>query len=55
MKKKRNLTAEDLYRLRSINECAISPDGEHIIYSVLSVDEQKNKKKSNLWVCSIKN
>jgi dipeptidyl aminopeptidase/acylaminoacyl peptidase len=55
MKKKRNLTAEDFYRLRSINECAISPDGEHIVYSVLSVDEQKNKKKSNLWVCSIKN
>ncbi|MGB2954896.1 MAG: hypothetical protein WBB64_02895, partial [Anaerolineales bacterium] len=54
MKKKRNLTAEDLYRLRAVSECAISPDGEHIIYSILSVDEQKNKKKSNLWVCSLK-
>ncbi len=54
MKKKRNLTAEDLYRLREVNECAISPDGEYIIYSIQSVDEQKNKKTSNLWICSIK-
>ena len=54
MKKKRNLTAEDLYSLRVVNECAISPDGDYIVYSVQSVDDQKNKKNSNLWVCSIK-
>ena len=54
MRKKRNLTAEDLYLLREVNECAISPDGEHIVYSVQSIDEQKNKKRGNLWVCSIK-
>ena len=54
MRKKRNLTAEDLYRLREVNEPAISPDGAHIIYSVQSVDEKKNKKISNLWICSLK-
>jgi dipeptidyl aminopeptidase/acylaminoacyl peptidase len=54
MRKKRKLTAEDLYLLREVNECAISPDGEHVVYSVQSIDEQKNKKSSNLWVCSIK-
>jgi len=54
MSTKRPISAEDLYQLQELNECAISPDGEHIIYSVQSVDEQKNKKNSNLWVCSIK-
>ncbi|NOQ39044.1 MAG: prolyl oligopeptidase family serine peptidase [Anaerolineales bacterium] len=54
MSTKRPISAEDLYQLQELNECAISPDGEHIIYSVQSVDEQKNKKSSNLWVCSIK-
>jgi dipeptidyl aminopeptidase/acylaminoacyl peptidase len=54
MSTKRPITAEDLYQLRVLNECVISPDGKHVVYSDQRVEDEKYKKYSNLWVCSIK-
>ncbi len=47
---KRTITAKDLYRLRLITACEISPDGEHVVFTVQRVEAEKEKKYTNLWV-----
>ena len=49
-RKKRHITAEDLYRLRLITASEISPDGRHVVFSLQRVDRTSEKKHSNLWV-----
>jgi dipeptidyl aminopeptidase/acylaminoacyl peptidase len=49
-RKKRLITAEDLYRFELITDCRISPDGQHVVYSVHRVDRKTEKKYSNLWI-----
>jgi dipeptidyl aminopeptidase/acylaminoacyl peptidase len=49
-RKKRTITAEDLYRLETISGVRISPDGRTVIYSVHRVDKKTEKKYSNLWI-----
>jgi dipeptidyl aminopeptidase/acylaminoacyl peptidase len=48
--RKRLITAEDLYRLRSITGSCISPDGKRAVYAVQRVDRKSEKKYSNLWI-----
>ena len=48
--KKRLITAEDLYSFEQINNVRISPDGEHVIYTVQRVERKTEKKYTNLWV-----
>ncbi|MFO8036396.1 MAG: S9 family peptidase [Anaerolineales bacterium] len=47
---KRRITAEDLYKFRLVNEVEISPDGEHVVYPIQRVDQEKEKKYANLWI-----
>jgi len=49
-RKKRCITAEDLYNLQLILGCTISPDGNHIAFSVQRVDKKAEKRYSNLWM-----
>ena len=49
-RKKRRITAEDLYRFELITDCRMSPDGEHIVFAVQRVDKEAEKKYANLWV-----
>lgn len=49
-RKKRPITAEDLYRLQLLTDCRISPDGRHVVFCVQRVDQKTEKKYSNLWV-----
>jgi dipeptidyl aminopeptidase/acylaminoacyl peptidase len=49
-RKKRLITAEDLYRFQLITDCRISPDGKHVVFAVQRVDKKTEKKYSNLWV-----
>jgi dipeptidyl aminopeptidase/acylaminoacyl peptidase len=49
-KKKRPVAAEDLYRFQLITDCRISPDGQHVVFSVQRVNRKTEKKHSNLWV-----
>lgn len=48
--RKRAITAEDLYGFELISDVRLSPDGRHVVYSVLRVDRKTEKKHSNLWV-----
>ena len=48
--KKRHITAEDLYRFRLVTTCELSPDGQHVIFSVQRVDQETQKKHTNLWL-----
>lgn len=44
------ISAEDLYRFQSISGCAISPDGQHVVFALHRVDRATEKKYANLWV-----
>lgn len=48
----RHMSANDLYRLKTILDARISPDGRHVIYVVERVDRKTEKKHSNLWLRS---
>ena len=47
---KRRITAEDLYRFELITGVEISPDGEHVVYSLQRVERKTEKKYSSLWI-----
>ena len=47
---RRTITAEDLYRFRLVTDCDLSPDGQHVVFSVQRVDEETEKKYTNLWI-----
>jgi dipeptidyl aminopeptidase/acylaminoacyl peptidase len=49
-RKKRSITAEDLYKFELISDVRISPDGQHVIYTQGRVDQKTEKKYSNLWI-----
>ncbi len=49
-RKKHPISAEDLYRFQLLNDCQISPDGKYVAYCVQRVDEEAEKKYSNLWI-----
>ncbi len=51
-RKRRNITAEDLYLFNTVSEVRISPDGQHVLYTVQRVDRKTEKKYTNLWVAS---
>ena len=48
--KKRPISAEDLYDIKLISDCRISPDGRNILYCVQRVHKEREKKYSNLWI-----
>ncbi len=48
-KKKRRITAEDLYRIETLSEPRLAPDGETVVYTLKRVDPRTEKKYSNLW------
>jgi dipeptidyl aminopeptidase/acylaminoacyl peptidase len=49
-RKKRTITAEDLYRFRLMTGCEISPGGQHIVFDLQRVDRKTEKKYTNLFV-----
>ena len=51
-RKKRTMTAEDLYRFQLMSGVQISPDGQYVVFSLQRVDRQTEKKFANLWVVS---
>jgi dipeptidyl aminopeptidase/acylaminoacyl peptidase len=51
-RKKRHITAEDLYQFRVVSDCQISPDGRHILFAVQQVERKTEKKYTNLWIVS---
>ena len=49
-RKKRSITAEDLYDLQLLSSVRISPDGQHVVYRLQRVDKKTEKKYGNLWI-----
>ncbi|MBN2046965.1 MAG: S9 family peptidase [Anaerolineaceae bacterium] len=47
---KRRMTAEDLYQFKTINTPRISPDGKAVVYGLQWVEQESEKKYSNLWI-----
>lgn len=52
--KKRALTLEDFWRLKTVDDPQPSPDGTRVAYVVNSYDEAKNQAHSALWLVSLK-
>lgn len=52
-KSKRNITAEDLLKLRFVDGIALSPDETEIAISVRVVAENKKKYYSHLWMVNV--
>lgn len=49
---KRRLRPSDVYRLQTISDVRVSPEGSWISYTLSSVDSVKNKRNSDLWMVS---
>ncbi len=50
---KRPFTIEDLYRIKSISDVHISPDGKSIIYVVATPDLPRATRTSHIWMMDI--
>jgi dipeptidyl aminopeptidase/acylaminoacyl peptidase len=55
IRKRRTITAEDLYQFNTVNEVRISPDGKNVVYTVQRIDRKTEKKYTNLWVAPTDN
>src|SRR6476469_4562753 len=49
---KKAFTIPYLYRIKSISDLAISPDGRAIVYAVTATDLPRAKRTSRVWVAS---
>jgi dipeptidyl aminopeptidase/acylaminoacyl peptidase len=49
---KRPLSLDDLARLRSVNDPQVSPDGKWVAYTVSTVDTEKDRRDSDIWMVS---
>jgi Tol biopolymer transport system component len=49
---KRQLKPSDVYRLQTLNDPQISPEGNWVAYSLSSIDSVKNKRNSDIWMQS---
>src|SRR5512140_140862 len=47
---KRAFTIEDLYRVRSIGDLSLSPDGRTLLYSVTTSDLPRAKRNTRVWM-----
>jgi dipeptidyl aminopeptidase/acylaminoacyl peptidase len=50
MPKLEQLTPEDLFRLQFIDAAMLSPDGTRVVYQVRTIDREKDKYRSHLWM-----
>src|SRR5260370_12036518 len=46
----RNISIEDLYRLRPVSKPCISPDGQRVAFVVTTIDERKYDYRSSTWL-----
>lgn len=48
----RNITIEDLYKLKPVSKPRISPDGQRVAFVVTTIDEHKHQYRSSIWIVS---
>ncbi len=51
--KKRAITPHDMYRLQTIGDPQVSPDGKWAAYVLSSVDTTKDKRNADVWMVSL--
>ena len=49
---KRPIAANDVYRLMTVADPKISPDGNWVAYVLTSIDSAKNKRNDDVWMTS---
>jgi dipeptidyl aminopeptidase/acylaminoacyl peptidase len=49
---KRPLSLDDLVKFRSVNDPQVSPDGKWVAYTVGTVDAEKDRRDSDIWMVS---
>jgi dipeptidyl aminopeptidase/acylaminoacyl peptidase len=49
---KRSITLDDLFKLRSVSDPQVSPDGKWVAYAVGTVDTEKDRRDADLWMVS---
>src|SRR5581483_6684573 len=49
---RRPITLDDLPKLKSVGAPQVSPDGKWVAYTVETVDVEKDKRDSDLWMAS---
>jgi dipeptidyl aminopeptidase/acylaminoacyl peptidase len=47
---KRTLKPSDIYRLQSLSDPQISPEGNWVSYTLSTIDSAKNKRNSDVWM-----
>ncbi|MFQ5793891.1 MAG: S9 family peptidase [Candidatus Bipolaricaulia bacterium] len=50
---RRNITDEDLLRFKFVDDPQMSPDGNRVIFTVKTVDPEKNRYLSHLWIADL--
>ncbi len=49
---RRAITPADVYRIRTVSDPQLSPDGKWVAYTVSSVDSAKDRNVSHVWMTS---
>ncbi len=49
---KRNLNPADIYRLQTLSDPQVSPEGKWVAYTLSSVDTALNKRNADIWMVS---
>src|ERR1700726_632581 len=50
---KHPFTFEDMMKLKRVGDPEVSPDGKWVIFSVVDVDLEANKKTPHIWIVSL--
>ncbi len=50
---KRAFTLEDLYRVKSVSDAQVAPDGRNVIYTLGTTDLGRAKRSSHIWIVGI--
>ena len=49
----RNLTVDDYFRIKDVEDAQISPDGKWVAYVVTTHDVKEDKDKKRIWMSSV--
>ena len=49
---KRAIVLDDIFKIRSVGDPQISPEGKWVAYTVSTVDAEKDKRDSDIWMVS---
>jgi len=49
---RRNLTVDDYFRIKDVEDVQISPDGKWVAYVVTTHDAKEDKDKKRIWMTS---